>query len=476
MSLRRTLLPLAAGLIAFAVPSVASAANVTNAQFGFCQATCLSTTTTGKAGANAMYHFEFTVPSGFDGGAPSTGDGSQSFTIDGSGGKAPGTGFPTNPNNYQIGYGTGGYSVHPFRSGAIQVTNGGERLVVTPFNGSLNVGAGETMELDIYGNSARNGCTVGGGKLYSISTTLDGAANTNTFSLVAGDPATLSASGGDDQSTIVGNAFATALQAHLTDSCGNDVPSTNVSFTAPDSGASGSFAAGTSTTNASGIATAPTLTANTVAGDWQAGASVTGGSNPTTTFNLTNDPGAVNSVDLDLEPDSILADGFSTSIATLHIKDEYDNPISGIDPSLVTFSAQDTGQLIGTTSDAGNGNYSAQITASSTPGDSLITGVYDGTLQDTQTLTQTQDLIAPIATINIGPGGKTRDRTPTFYFSSDDEHAEFEGKVDSGRYRALQAPHTLSKLSYGKHKFSVRAVDSSDNKGPVDSLSFKVVK
>ena len=233
------------------------------------------------------------------------------------------------------------------------------------------------MEVDIHNSAPKNGCTVGTGRLFSISTTLDGAANTNNFSIVPGDPAQLDPDSAD-QSTTVGTAFANPLQAHLTDACGNDVANTNVSFTTPGTGASGTFAAGTSTTDAGGVATSTALTANTVAGDWQAGASVTGGSNPTTTFDLKNAPGAVDSVELDLEPDSILADGFSTSLATLHLEDEFDNPVTGLVPSLITFSSQDAGQLVGGTGEDGAGNYSAFIRASTTPGDSLITGTYNG--------------------------------------------------------------------------------------------------
>ena len=98
MAFLRKAIPLALGLAALAAPAGASA-TVSNAQFGFCDPSCLDTTTTGKAGANVSYHFQWTVPGGFDGGDPSvgggpSGDNSQSFTIDGSGGKAPGTGVP----------------------------------------------------------------------------------------------------------------------------------------------------------------------------------------------------------------------------------------------------------------------------------------------------------------------------------------------------------------------------------------------
>ena len=59
-----------------------------------------------------------------------------------------------------------------------------------------------------------------------------------------------------------------------------------VTFTAPGSGASGTFAGGVNTavTNALGVATAPTFTANSIAGDpYNVTASATGVAGPTNT-------------------------------------------------------------------------------------------------------------------------------------------------------------------------------------------------
>ena len=335
------------------------------------------------------------------------------------------------------------------------------------------------MELDIHFNSPENGCAAGGGKLFSISTSADAAANTNTFSLVPGDPNVLTRTDGDNQSSTVGNAFGEPLKVHLGDICGNNISGTNVSFTTPGTGASGSFAAGTSTTDANGVATSTALTANTIAGGWEATASVTGGTNPTTTFDLGNDADVPSTAELGVVPESIPADGFSTANATLHLEDQYGNPTPGLDTNLFSFTSTDTGHDFGVPSDAGGGDYTSEITASNTPGTSTITGTYDDGLinkQDTALLEQSADLVAPDATINIGPGKKGKDRTPTFFFSADEDNASFECKLDSGGYKDCDSPHTTSKLSFGKHKVSVRAYDGSGNVGDADSLSFKIVK
>ena len=81
------------------------------------------------------------------------------------------------------------------------------------------------------------------------------------------------------------------MQVQLADQYGNAEPAgITVSFTAPLSGASGTFAGGGATvnvtTNASGVATAPAFTANTVAGGYTVTAS-TAGVSPNASFSLT---------------------------------------------------------------------------------------------------------------------------------------------------------------------------------------------
>ncbi len=98
---------------------------------------------------------------------------------------------------------------------------------------------------------------------------------------------------GDAQSATAGSTFATNLQAKVTDFFGNVVPTVSVTFIAPGNNASGTFAAPGNGTTASvitdpqGIATAPALTANFVAGSNTVTARVAGVATPAT-FTLTN--------------------------------------------------------------------------------------------------------------------------------------------------------------------------------------------
>jgi hypothetical protein len=108
-------------------------------------------------------------------------------------------------------------------------------------------------------------------------------------------PASITATAGSGQSATVSTAFATNLGATVKDSSGNLISNASVTFTAPSTGASGTFANGMSTTvattNGSGVAIASAFTANGTTGSYTVVASVSG-VNSTAAFNLTNSPQA----------------------------------------------------------------------------------------------------------------------------------------------------------------------------------------
>ena len=114
-----------------------------------------------------------------------------------------------------------------------------------------------------------------------------------TFTVNASTPASISKTAGDGQSAFVNTAFATALKLTVQDLYANPEPAgISVTFTAPASGASGTFANSTATTTVStvsgGTATATTYTANGTAGNYNVSAQASGGSNPSVNFSLTN--------------------------------------------------------------------------------------------------------------------------------------------------------------------------------------------
>ncbi len=97
---------------------------------------------------------------------------------------------------------------------------------------------------------------------------------------------------GSDQSTAVNTQFTQALVVNVVDAHGNPVSGALVTFTAPATGASGTFAGGLTTvvvaTNASGTATAPAFTANGVAGDAYRVIASTPGAAVSASFTLSN--------------------------------------------------------------------------------------------------------------------------------------------------------------------------------------------
>jgi hypothetical protein len=112
-----------------------------------------------------------------------------------------------------------------------------------------------------------------------------------SFVVSAGAPAAVTTTAGSPQVALVNTAFAQALAVTVTDAAGNLVGGASVTFTAPASGASGLFSGSGATvtvaTNAGGVATAPTFTANATAGAYSVSATAPGAASAAS-FALTN--------------------------------------------------------------------------------------------------------------------------------------------------------------------------------------------
>ena len=104
------------------------------------------------------------------------------------------------------------------------------------------------------------------------------------LTITAGPAAAIAITAGNTQSAAFGAAFVTALSVKVTDTGGNPVANASVSFVASTvtGGANGNFAttpassSATATTNNLGIATAPTMTAQTNIGTFSVAATVVG--------------------------------------------------------------------------------------------------------------------------------------------------------------------------------------------------------
>jgi hypothetical protein len=176
--------------------------------------------------------------------------------------------------------------------GALVLTNNGgptKTYLVLPGSPAINAGNNALLPADTFDldEDADAGEALpvdqrGPGFARVVNTTVDiGAVEVNYA---------ITATAGTPQSTSVNTAFATALKATVTES-GTAKSGTSVTFTAPGSGASGTFPGPSTTavvlTNGTGVVTAPTLTANAIGGSYNVIASI-GTGLPTATFALTN--------------------------------------------------------------------------------------------------------------------------------------------------------------------------------------------
>lgn len=179
---------------------------------------------------------------------------------------------------------------------------------------------------------------------YSVSAAVSGASSPAQFSLTnsPGTAVSLTVTAGSGQSATVAANFATSLQATVTDGFGNPVSGVSVTFTPPSSGASGTFAASsTVTTNGSGVATAPTFTANTVAGSYNVQASSAGLSS--VNYGMTNTPGAAAliSATAGASQQATVGSAFGTAMQAT-VTDQYGNAVTNATVS-VTFTAPSSG-------------------------------------------------------------------------------------------------------------------------------------
>lgn len=119
------------------------------------------------------------------------------------------------------------------------------------------------------------------------------ATNSGVLTVVAGAATVVAATAGTPQSTRAGTAFPAKLGVRVRDAAGNPTKEVLVVWSAPASGATGTFAVNGSsaTTDSNGVATSGTFTANTVAGSYVVIASLPAGV-ATAAFSLTNTVGA----------------------------------------------------------------------------------------------------------------------------------------------------------------------------------------
>jgi hypothetical protein len=76
----------------------------------------------------------------------------------------------------------------------------------------------------------------------------------------------------------------------------------------------------------------------------------------------------------------------------------------------------------------------------------------------------TRDTTPPNTRLLSGPPATTRSRRATFRFSTPENGARFECRLDARAWSACHSPRTSTRLRLGRHVFSVRAIDGSGNR------------
>jgi hypothetical protein len=77
--------------------------------------------------------------------------------------------------------------------------------------------------------------------------------------------------------------------------------------------------------------------------------------------------------------------------------------------------------------------------------------------------TWTVDTVAPVPTINSGPGSITSSKTATFTFGANEAIAVYKCSKDAGTYYTCTSPKTYTGVIDGAHSFAVTATDLAGN-------------
>ncbi len=158
-----------------------------------------------------------------------------------------------------------------------------------------------------------------------------GAGLTGTTStaiaLGAGAAANIAVNAGDNQTAPVGTAVQVAPSVRVTDASGNAVSGTSVTFAVATGG--GSLTGGTTTTNASGIATVGSWTLGNAIGANTLTATSAGLAGSPVTFTATGTPGAGSLLSITTQPSANANNGVALAQQpVIQLRDALNNPVS----------------------------------------------------------------------------------------------------------------------------------------------------
>ncbi|HKW40094.1 MAG TPA: Ig-like domain-containing protein [Gemmatimonadales bacterium] len=237
------------------------------------------------------------------------------------------------------------------------------------------------------------GTVAGPNTLAATSGTLTGSPVTFTATGTAGNPGSIAANGGNNQTATVNTAVTTPPSVIVKDANGNAVSGVSVGFAVASGG--GSITGPTAVTNANGIATVGSWTLGTAAGTNTLTATTPGLVGNPVTFTATGVAGAPSAGRslISAAPTTITAsNGASTARITVTVIDQFGNAVSGA--------------TVGLTATPPTGNTLTQPVGT-TDASGQATGTLSSTKAETKTVTATVNgttVVTPTATVTVNPG------------------------------------------------------------------------
>ena len=219
---------------------------------------------------------------------------------------------------------------------------------------------------------------------------------------------------GNSQSTTVGTSFGVVPEVRIVDEYGNPVSGMNVTFSAPSSGATGTFAPCSSnptsyscvaTTDANGNAFASVVTASHLVGSYSVSTSASGVASPST-FSLTNLVGNAAQVVITPSPTSVQASATTNVTLSLQLEDQYGNPTTSTGTTTLTLSTSSTKGFFSSTL-GGTGALGGTITVPFANGVGTATTYYGDEKAASPTITAKNGTTWGAASLTIVAGPPT---------------------------------------------------------------------
>jgi outer membrane protein OmpA-like peptidoglycan-associated protein len=243
-----------------------------------------------------------------------------------------------------------------------------------------------TVSTDVNGNSVAPTLTSGttpGPVTIDVTTSVVGVTTSFSETELVGPAASITVTGGSDQSAQAAQPFTDSLSTQVTDQYGNDIEGDTVVYDVTSGSANfSSSSTDDQVTDGNGDTTADPLTAGDLAGNQTITATVQG-TDVSTTFSdvvITPGPAANITINAGNHQSALSGTPFATSLATT-VTDQYGNDIQGdtVVYDVTSGSSRFSGAATADETTGANGESSAALAAGNRAGIQTITATVQGT-------------------------------------------------------------------------------------------------